>query len=88
MDRIFILQLCDSHLDGCDDLQLVIDTARHRRLLPGQGWFPIDTILERFKAGGYLGPIGIEVFNDEMRAQDPNVIAQEAMSSLRRIWPK
>lgn len=87
MDRVFILQLCDSDLDRCDDLQLVIDTARHRRLLPGQGWFPIDTILERFKAGGYKGPVGIEVFNDAMRDQDPRVTAHEAMLALKRIWP-
>ncbi len=88
MDRIFILQLCDSDLDRCNDLQLVIDTARHRRLLPGQGWFPINTILERFKAGGYAGPVGIEVFNDVMRDRDPRLTAQDAMSALKRIWPQ
>ena len=88
MDRIFILQLCDSNLDRCDDLQLVIDTARHHRLLPGQGWFPIDSMLERFKSGGYAGPVGIEVFNDAMRDRDPKVTAQEAMSALKRVWPQ
>ncbi len=88
MDRIFILQLCDSELDHCNDLQLVIDTARHHRLLPGQGWFPIDTILERFRAGGYAGPVGIEVFNDLMRDRDPMITAQEAMLALKRIWLK
>jgi 4-hydroxyphenylpyruvate dioxygenase len=88
MDRIYILQLCDSDLDHCNDLQLVIDTARHRRLLPGQGWFPIDTVLERFKVGGYAGPVGIEVFNDVMRDRDPKVTAQEAMSALKRLWLK
>jgi 4-hydroxyphenylpyruvate dioxygenase len=88
MDRIFILQLCDSTLDHCNDLQLVIDTARHHRLLPGQGWFPIDTILERFIVGNYTGPVGIEVFNDQMRDRDPNLTAQEAMTALRRVWLK
>jgi len=86
MDRIFILQLCDSDLDNCNNLQLVIDTARHRRLLPGQGRFPINTILERFKAGGYTGPVGIEVFNDVLRERDPKVTAEEAMSALKGIW--
>ena len=88
MDRIFILQLCDSDLHHCNDLQLVIDTARHRRLLPGQGWFPIETVLQRFKSGDYAGPVGIEVFNDAMRDRDPRVTAQEAMSALKRIWLK
>lgn len=88
MNRIYLVQLSDSNLDHCDDLQLVINTARHHRLLPGQGWFPIDTVLERFKAGGYAGPVGIEVFNDEMRARDPQVTAREAMLALNRVWPK
>jgi 4-hydroxyphenylpyruvate dioxygenase len=86
VERIFLVQLSDSDLDHCNDLQLVIDTARHHRLLPGQGWFPIDTILERLKAGGYTGPVGIEVFNDGMRDRDPNLTAREAMSALKGIW--
>jgi len=88
VDRIFIVQLSDSFLDNCADLQLVIDTARHHRVFPGQGSFPIDTILRRLKTDGYTGPIGIEVFNDEMKALDPKVVAQEAMAALKQVWPK
>jgi 4-hydroxyphenylpyruvate dioxygenase len=88
MDRIFLIQLSDSSLDSCTNLQLVIDTARHSRLLPGQGRFPIHTIVERLKERGYAGPIGIEVFNDEMKAQDPQMVAREAMLALNRVWSK
>jgi 4-hydroxyphenylpyruvate dioxygenase len=88
MERIFLVQLSDSHLDNCTDLRLVIETARHRRVFPGQGWFPIDTILERLKKGGYAGPIGIEVFNDEMKSRHPVEVAREAMLALNQAWQK
>lgn len=86
MERIFLVQLSDSSLGVCTDLQLVIETARHRRVFPGQGWFPIDTILERLKTGGYAGPIGIEVFNDEMKSRHPTEVAREAMLALNQAW--
>lgn len=88
MSSIYLIQLSDSHLRGCSDLKRVIDTARHRRLMPGDGWFPIHTIVERLRQEGYAGPVGIEVFNDEMKSRDPNAVAQEAMLALNRIWPK
>lgn len=87
MSCIYLIQLCDSDLEGCIDLQLVIDTARHRRLMPGQGSFPIHTIVERLRDGGYTGPVGIEVFNDEMKARNPLMVAHEAMLALNRAWP-
>jgi 4-hydroxyphenylpyruvate dioxygenase len=86
MERIFLVQLSDSHLGVCTDLQLVIETARHRRVFPGQGWFPIDTILDRLKKGGYAGPIGIEVFNDTMKSRHPGEVANEAMLALSQAW--
>ncbi len=88
MSRIYLIQLSDSDLDSCADLQLVIDTARHRRLLPGHGWFPTHTIVERLVGGGYGGPVGIEVFNDEMKARSPQLVAHEAMLALNRAWPQ
>lgn len=86
MERIFLVQLSDSHLGVCDDLPLIIDTARHHRVLPGQGWFPIHTILDRLKMEKYGGPIGIEVFNDEMKSRDPREVAQEARTALSQVW--
>ena len=84
-ERIFLVQLSD--LDHGVDLKHVIDTARHHRLLPGEGHFPLDTILHRLRAINYAGPIGLEVFNDDLRAQDPNKVAREAMAALRSLWP-
>lgn len=84
MDRIFLVQLSD--LMEEIDLQNIIDIARHRRLLPGQGRFPISTILDRLKQSGYAGPIGLEVFNDVMKARDAETVANEAMAALTHAW--
>ncbi len=86
--RIYLVQLSYSDLDSCDDIQLVIDTARHRRLMPGQGRLPVHTVVERLKEQGYTGPVGIEVFNDEMNLRDPRTVAREAIFELNKAWPK
>lgn len=83
VDRIFAVQLSDFSRTVAPEF--VIETARHHRLLPGDGNFPIDTIVDRLLADGYTGPIGLEVFNDRMKAADPFEIAQCAMQSLRHV---
>lgn len=94
MNRIYLVQLSDLnqgklyHPDHPYYREQVVDTARHHRLLPGHGQFPIETILQPLKEANYSGPIGVEVFNDDMKAQDPQKVALEAMSALRKIWLK
>jgi 4-hydroxyphenylpyruvate dioxygenase len=34
---------------------------------------------------GYTGPIGLEVFNDAMKASDPAEAANAAMAALDRV---
>jgi 4-hydroxyphenylpyruvate dioxygenase len=84
---IAIVQLSD--LRRRVDYHHVVETARHERLLPGrgQGCFPLDTILSRLRDRNYRGPIGVEVFNDGLRARDPTEVALEAMAGLRSLWP-
>lgn len=84
-DRIYLVQLSD--LGHPVDLAGVIDIARHHRLLPGEGHFPIATILKRLKDLNYTGPIGLEVFNDDLKAEDPKFVARRAMAALRSVWP-
>ncbi|WP_347558730.1 sugar phosphate isomerase/epimerase family protein [Robbsia sp. KACC 23696] len=81
IDRIFLLQLSD--LMEEIDLPNIIEIARHRRLLPGQGRFPVTDLVARLLDAGYKGPIGLEVFNDAMKARDPMDVAREAMTALR-----
>jgi 4-hydroxyphenylpyruvate dioxygenase len=83
-DRIFLVQLSDvTETVNADN---VVEVARHRRLLPGQGRFPVDTILSKLKQVNYSGPIGLEVFNDVMKSRDPYQITREAMAALNTAW--
>ena len=85
MARIFLVQLSDlAH--PLADLHDVKQIARHQRLLPGAGYFPVHTIIDRLKAGGYGGPVGLEVFNDAMKARDPRDVTREAMTALHGVW--
>lgn len=81
-ERIYLVQLSD--LDQAADLANIADTARHRRLLPGEGRFPLESMIERLRTMGYEGPVGIEVFNDALKAADPFSVARRAIDSLRR----
>lgn len=63
----------------------VTEQARHARCLPGEGLWPLDTLVETLAAMDYRGPIGLEVFNDTLKARPPAQVAREAMSALRRV---
>jgi 4-hydroxyphenylpyruvate dioxygenase len=80
-ERILLVQLSD--LTRGADLVDVADTARHRRLLPGDGDFPLAHLVDRLRTLGYTGPIGIEVFNDELKAHRPGEVAKRAMEALQ-----
>jgi 4-hydroxyphenylpyruvate dioxygenase len=85
VERIYLVQLSDlAH--ALKNLNEVKQIARHERLLPGAGCFPVASLVARLKAGGYRGPVGLEVFNDAMKARDPVEVAREAMAALRRAW--
>ena len=85
MERIFLVQLSDLG-QPLKNLNNVKQIARHERLLPGAGCFPVETILARLKADGYRGPVGLEVFNDAMKARDPRDVTREAMAALQSVW--
>lgn len=81
MEKIFLVQLSD--LATKPDQDSLIDTARHKRLLPGEGKFPLHTLLNYLDEKGYSGPLGLEVFNDESHTRPPVEAAREAMRALR-----
>lgn len=83
VEKIFLVQLSDlMSLPSADNL---VDIARHQRLLPGQGNFPLYTLLAWLEEQGYRGPLGLEVFNDRYHAQAPEEVAKEAMHALKRL---
>ena len=83
MERIYLVQLSD--LASAVSSEKVKEVARHQRLRPGDGHVPLASLVQRLAAGGYAGPIGLEVFNDELQARDPAAVAREAMAALRSV---
>lgn len=84
-ERIFLAHFGDvAHPVPLDQAKQI---ARHARLLPGQGIFPLKSLAQRLLARGYRGPIGLEVFNDVLHDHDPHEVARQSMAALRQILP-
>jgi 4-hydroxyphenylpyruvate dioxygenase len=77
-EKIFFLQLADAPLMAMDVLQW----SRHYRCFPGQGGFPLATLLRHVMNAGYAGPLSLEVFNDVFRQAAAGPTAVDAMRSL------
>lgn len=83
MDKIFLVQLSDAK--ALPEHKNIKAIARHHRLLPGEGVFPLHTLLNHLAQHQYEGPIGLEVFNDDLKSENPEIVANKAMKSLRQI---
>jgi len=79
-EKIFFLQLADAPKLSMD----VLSWSRHHRLFPGQGELPVAPFLRDLLATGWLGPLSLEVFNDEFRAAPSRRIARDGLRSL--VW--
>lgn len=86
-DRIYEVQLCDMAEMPPQEKGALSDFARHQRLLPGDGIIEVERFVDKLKSASYRGPVGIEVFNDGLKAQPPEVAAQKAWRALNRYWP-
>lgn len=82
MEKIFLVQLSDllTRPESGD----IKETARHHRLLPGEGNFPLQSLLNYLAENRYTGPLGLEVFNDVLRQKPPREVAGEAMQVLKK----
>lgn len=52
------------------------------RVFPGEGVFPLAAIFERLRRVGYAGYYSLELFNDDVWAEDPFVAARRAYENL------
>src|ERR1700745_651545 len=77
-DRIFLVQLADAPQLDLD----VLSWSRHFRCFPGQGNLPIVDFIQAIEATGYKGPLSLEIFNDQFRAQSTKEVAIDGMRSL------
>ena len=77
-DRIFLVQLADAPQLDLD----VLSWSRHFRCFPGQGNLPVSDFMKVIEATGYTGPLSLEIFNDQFRAQSTKEVALDGMRSL------
>jgi 3-dehydroshikimate dehydratase len=77
-DRIFFVQLADAPRLAMGILPL----SRHFRCFPGQGDLPVAEFLAAILRTGYVGPISLEIFNDDFRGAAPRPTALDGMRSL------
>jgi 4-hydroxyphenylpyruvate dioxygenase len=77
-DRIFLVQLADAPQLDLD----VLSWSRHFRCFPGQGNLPVGDFMKAIEATGYKGPLSLEIFNDQFRAQSTKEVALDGMRSL------
>ncbi len=79
-DRIFFVQLADAPRLSMG----VLPWSRHYRCFPGQGDLKVAEFLAAILRLGYVGPISLEIFNDDFRGAPPRQNAIDAMRSL--LW--
>ncbi len=77
-DRIFFIQLADAPAIEMDYLYL----SRHFRNMPGEGDLNINDFMQAVQATGYNGPISLEIFNDQFRRSDTELVAKDGYRSL------
>ncbi|MBV9492560.1 MAG: sugar phosphate isomerase/epimerase and 4-hydroxyphenylpyruvate domain-containing protein [Verrucomicrobia bacterium] len=77
-ERIFFVQLADAPLLKMD----VLSWSRHFRCFPGEGDLQVADFLKQVVLSGYVGPISLEVFNDDFRAASTRQTAIDGMRSL------
>src|SRR6201991_1781149 len=77
-DKIFLVQLADAPQLDLD----VLSWSRHFRCFPGQGNLPVADFMRAVDTTGYKGPLSLEIFNDQFRAQSTREVAVDAMRSL------
>src|SRR5271169_6785390 len=77
-DKIFLVQLADAPKLGLD----VLSWSRHFRCFPGQGDLPVAGFMEAVLATGYVGPLSLEIFNDQFRSGSAVRTATDGLRSL------
>ena len=82
-DRVFVVQLDDGPAQPVHPDYLT-DTLHHREL-PGEGELPLTRFLSLLDGIGVRAPVSVEVLNDELDRLPPDVVAERAASTTRRL---
>ena len=79
--RIFAIQVCDA---GPPQGRPFEDTMK-RRLFPGQGEFPLATLIATLRLIGCQAPVSVEVFADPLSPEQQASKAHQAAESARSL---
>lgn len=77
-DKIFFVQLADAPAINMD----LLYWSRHFRNMPGEGDLDLASFMDALHATGYDGPLSLEIFNDEFRRGDAEMVARDGHRSL------
>ena len=77
-DKIFFVQLADAPAIDMD----LLYWSRHFRNMPGEGDLDLPAFMDALYATGYDGPLSLEIFNDEFRRSDAEMVARDGHRSL------
>lgn len=75
----------DDFVQLADAPQIEMDLlywSRHFRNMPGEGDLPVTDFMRAVTATGYVGPISLEIFNDQFRGGSATTIAKDGYRSL------
>lgn len=79
--RIFAIQVCDA---GPPQGRPFEDTMK-RRLFPGEGEFPLATLIATLRLIGCRAPVSVEVFSDTLSPEQQASTARQAAESARSL---
>ena len=82
MDKLLAVQLSNAVTMPLPTIEI----ARHHRLFPAEGEWPVAKVVQRLEARGYEGYYSLEVFNDEFKTRDPFEVAGAGMLSFEKLF--
>jgi sugar phosphate isomerase/epimerase len=77
-------QIAIVHLDDVPYQKPVSEMTDGDRVYPGDGDIPVDELFAVLREIGYAGPISLELFNEELWAQDPFAVVQTGYEKSAR----
>jgi len=84
LDDVAYVQFDDALPMAGDDL---MEETLHRRVMPGQGEFPLTEFCDRMRARGYDGPVSVEILSSDWRARPLPQFVTATYEATRRFWP-
>jgi 2-keto-myo-inositol isomerase len=79
--KIFLCHLNDMNTRNGD----LLTRTRECRVLPGEGFYPLDEIISYLESGQYKGYYSLEILNADYKELDPYILSSRAFKSAVSI---